>query len=154
MRKDHPSEFVDAKHRDFLERFLELSAGTGWTRYLQIDWKGKFLAGEFAWYYNGTHFAGPWCFDVAQANHSPGRVLIRHSILAALAAGLRSYDFGGGEPDANFRLPLSEDLPGLGAISAVTAGRNISSHGLHAPQGKIMLQLQVERLRCQGNVQQ
>ncbi len=105
-RKDRPSEFLDAKHQNFLERFLELATDTGWIRYLQIDWKGKFLAGEFAWYYNGTHFAGPWCFDVAQANHSPGRVLIRHSILAALAAGLRSYDFGGGEPDANFRLPL------------------------------------------------
>jgi CelD/BcsL family acetyltransferase involved in cellulose biosynthesis len=105
-RKNHPSEFVEDKHRNLLERFLELAAGTGWIRYLQIDWKGKFLAAEFAWYYNGTHFAGPWCFDVAQANHSPGRVLIRHSLLAALAAGLQRYDFGGGEPDPNYHLPL------------------------------------------------
>lgn len=105
-RKDHPSEFVEAKHRNFLERFLELAAGTGWVRYLQIDFNGKFLAGEFAWHYDGTHYAGPWCFDVALANHSPGRVLLRHSILAALAAGLKRYDFGGGEPDPNFRLPL------------------------------------------------
>ncbi len=105
-RKDRPSEFVQAKHRNMLERFLDLAADTGWVRYLQLNWEGKFLAAEFAWYYGGTHFVGPWCFDVAQANHSPGRVLIRHSILAALAAGLRRYDFGGGEPDPNFRLPL------------------------------------------------
>jgi CelD/BcsL family acetyltransferase involved in cellulose biosynthesis len=105
-RKDRPSEFTVAKHRNLLERFLELAAETGWIRYLQINWKGKFLAAEFAWHYDGVHFAGPWCFDVAQANHSPGRVLVRHSILAALSAGLRKYDFGGGPPDANFRLPL------------------------------------------------
>jgi hypothetical protein len=32
--------------------------------------------------------------------------LLRHSILAALDAGLLIYDFGGGEPDANFHLPI------------------------------------------------
>ena len=105
-RKNRESEFVDADHRKLLERFLELAAGTGWIRYLQIDWKGRFLAAEFAWYYRGTHFAAPWCFDIAQANHSPGRVLLRNSILAALDAGLHTYDFGGGQPDANFRLPF------------------------------------------------
>jgi CelD/BcsL family acetyltransferase involved in cellulose biosynthesis len=105
-RKDRPSEFADVRNRHLLERFLELAATTGWIRYLQIDWKGEFLAAEFAWYYHWTHFAAPWCFNIAHANHSPGRVLLRHSILAALDAGLRKYDFGGGQPDANFRLPI------------------------------------------------
>jgi CelD/BcsL family acetyltransferase involved in cellulose biosynthesis len=105
-RKHRPSEYVEAKSRNLIEHFLELAKGTDWIRYLQIDWNGKFLAAEFAWHYQGTHFAGPWCFDIAQANHSPGRVLLRHSVLAALEAGLRRYDFGGGLPDENFRLPL------------------------------------------------
>jgi CelD/BcsL family acetyltransferase involved in cellulose biosynthesis len=105
-RKERPSEFHQAKHRNLLERFLDLAKDTAWIRYLQINWKGRFLAAEFAWHYQSTHFAGPWCFDVAHANHSPGRVLLRHSVLAALAAGLRKYDFGGGLPDANFHLPL------------------------------------------------
>jgi CelD/BcsL family acetyltransferase involved in cellulose biosynthesis len=104
--RDRPSEFVSSENRKQLERFLELAAATDWIRYLQINWKGRFLAAEFGWHYEGTHFAGPWCFDVAQANHSPGRVLLRHSVLEALAAGLRRYDFGGGPPDPNFRLPL------------------------------------------------
>jgi CelD/BcsL family acetyltransferase involved in cellulose biosynthesis len=104
--KGLPDEFADPRRRAFLERFLELAADTGWLRFLRIEWEGRFLAAEFAWYYKGTHFSAPWCFAMAEAKHSPGHVLLRQSLLAAVAEGLHSYDLGIGDQEYKFRLPV------------------------------------------------
>jgi CelD/BcsL family acetyltransferase involved in cellulose biosynthesis len=105
-RKDKPSDLVDLQQRAFLGHCVDRCAETGWLRFLLLEWKGRFLAGEFCWHYRGTHYPAPWCFDIAQANRSPGRVLLRNSLLAALDAGLRTYDLGGGDPDHNFKIPV------------------------------------------------
>jgi CelD/BcsL family acetyltransferase involved in cellulose biosynthesis len=103
--KGIPSPFCNPKQRDFLERFLEVAAQTGWLRLLRLDWQGCPLAFEFAWYYRGTHYSAPWCFAIEHGRHCPGHVLLRQSLLAALAAGLTSYDLGGGDQEYKFRLP-------------------------------------------------
>jgi CelD/BcsL family acetyltransferase involved in cellulose biosynthesis len=103
--KDSPSSFVDPRQRAFLECFLEIAAGTGWIRFLRIDWDGRPLAFEFAWYYRGTHYSAPWCFAIDQASRSPGHVLLRQSVLAALSEGLHSYDLGLGDQEYKLRLP-------------------------------------------------
>jgi len=100
------SPFADPDQRAFLERFLELAADTGWVRFLRIVCGGRPVAAEFAWYYRGTHFSGPWCFAIDEANHSPGHVLLRQSVLKALASGLHKYDLGLGEQPYKFRLPV------------------------------------------------
>ncbi len=105
-KKGQLSPFADPKQRTFLERFLELAADTDWIRFLTIEWQGQLLASEFAWYYRGTHYSGPWCFDIKQANHSPGQVLLRQSLLSALAADLRRYDLGLGDQPYKLRLPV------------------------------------------------
>jgi CelD/BcsL family acetyltransferase involved in cellulose biosynthesis len=105
--KDLPSPFTDARHRAFLERFLEVAAETGWIRFLCITWQGHPLAFEFAWYYKGEHFSAPWCFAIEHARHSPGHVLLRQSLLAAQAAGLQRYDLGGGDQTYKFRFPAN-----------------------------------------------
>lgn len=99
------SPFTEAEQRAFLERFLELAATTNWIRFLRIDWRGKPLAFEFAWYYQGCHTSAPWCFAIEEAKHCPGHVLLRQSVLAALAAGLTRYDLGRGDQEYKFRLP-------------------------------------------------
>jgi len=104
--KGLPDEFADPRRRAFLAKFLELAADMGWLRFLRIDWAGRFLAAEFAWYYKGTHFSAPWCFTMAEAKHSPGHVLLRQSLLAAMAAGLHTYDLGIGDQEYKFRLPV------------------------------------------------
>jgi CelD/BcsL family acetyltransferase involved in cellulose biosynthesis len=104
-KKGQVSPFVDPERRAFLERFLELAAETGWIRFLVILSADRPIACEFAWYYRGTHFSGPWCFAVEESNHSPGHVLLRQSVQAALAAGLRTYDLGIGDQPYKFRLP-------------------------------------------------
>jgi CelD/BcsL family acetyltransferase involved in cellulose biosynthesis len=104
-KKGQCSPFVELKQRALLERFLEVAADTDWIRFLTVEWEGNPLASEFAWYYRGTHYSGPWCFDIKQANHSPGHVMLRQSLLSALAAGLRSYDLGLGDQEYKLRLP-------------------------------------------------
>jgi CelD/BcsL family acetyltransferase involved in cellulose biosynthesis len=104
-KKGQASPFVDPERRAFLERFLEIAADTGWIRFLVIQSAGRPIACEFAWYYRGTHYSGPWCFAVEESNHSPGHVLLRQSVQAALAAGLRNYDLGIGDQPYKFRLP-------------------------------------------------
>jgi CelD/BcsL family acetyltransferase involved in cellulose biosynthesis len=104
--KADPSPFADPRQRAFLERFLELAEGSGWVRFLRIDWRGRPLAFEFAWYYRNVHYSGPWCFAIREANRSPGHVLLRQSILAALAEGLHTYDLGGGDQEYKLRLPV------------------------------------------------
>lgn len=42
-RKDRPSEFVQAKHRNMLERFLDLAADTGWVRICSSTGRGSSL---------------------------------------------------------------------------------------------------------------
>lgn len=101
-----PSSFARPKHRALLERFLALASGTGWVRFLRLDWQEKPLAFEFAWYYDATHYSAPKCFAVELARHCPGHVLLRQSLLAALDQGLTTYDLGAGDQDYKFRLPV------------------------------------------------
>jgi CelD/BcsL family acetyltransferase involved in cellulose biosynthesis len=100
------SQFTRAAHRGFLERSLELVAELGGSRFLWLEWKGEFLAGEIDWYYRGTHYSGPWTFSLEHARFSPGQVLLRQSLLAAQTAGLHSYDLGIGPQDYKLRLPV------------------------------------------------
>lgn len=108
--KGLPSPFSDLHVRAFLERFLELAEPTGCVRFLRINWNDRPFAFEFAWYYRGTHYSAPWCFAVEYANQSPGHILLRQSILAALAEGLDRYDLGAGDQEYKFRLPARAHL--------------------------------------------
>jgi CelD/BcsL family acetyltransferase involved in cellulose biosynthesis len=104
--KTQPNPFANPRLRAFLQRFVAVAAGRGWVRFLRIDWCGRPLAFEFAWYYHNVHYSGPWCFAIEEANRSPGHVLLRQSILAALAEGLATYDLGGGDQEYKLRLPV------------------------------------------------
>jgi CelD/BcsL family acetyltransferase involved in cellulose biosynthesis len=107
--KPDASPLVQPQQRAILERFLRLAQGTGWVRFLRIEWQGRPLAFEFAWYFHGAHYSGPWCFAIEHARRSPGQVLLRQSVLAALAAGLHTYDLGLGDQEYKLRLPASLD---------------------------------------------
>jgi CelD/BcsL family acetyltransferase involved in cellulose biosynthesis len=104
-KKNQPSPFSNPLQRAFIERFLEVAVEMDWIRFLAIESEGSPLAFEFAWHYRGTHYSGPWCFAVDQANHSPGHVLLRQSLLSAIEAGLNTYDLGIGDQDYKLRLP-------------------------------------------------
>lgn len=103
--KQIESPYAQVPQRAFLERLLEAGEAGGWLRFLRLDLDGRPVAFEFAWHYRGIHYSAPWCFAIEEARHSPGHVLLRQSLLAALDAGLRTYDLGIGDQDYKFRLP-------------------------------------------------
>ncbi len=104
--KQIESELATPPQRAFLTRVLEAMAKEGFARMLRLEWEGQFLAAEFAFYYRGTHFSAPWCYNIAFAKRCPGHVLLRQSVLAAVAAGLHTYDLGLGDQEYKFRLPV------------------------------------------------
>jgi CelD/BcsL family acetyltransferase involved in cellulose biosynthesis len=106
VKDDYRSPFESPAQQKFLERLVDVAAKAGWLRFLRLEWRGRPLAMAFAWYYRGTHFSGPWCFDIAHGRHCPGHVLMRHSLLAALDEGLSVYDLRGGDDPFKSRLPL------------------------------------------------
>jgi CelD/BcsL family acetyltransferase involved in cellulose biosynthesis len=103
--KQIDSPYEQAGQRAFLERLLDAGEAGGWLRFLRLDLDGRPVAFEFAWHYGGVHYSAPWCFAIEEARHSPGHVLLRQSLLAAVDAGLTTYDLGIGDQDYKFRLP-------------------------------------------------
>lgn len=99
------SDFERADARRFLERWIETSAARGWLHALRLEWRGRLLGMEFSWRHDGVQHCGPWIFPPDLARRSPGQVLLRHSVLDALEAGVRAYDQGLGDQEYKFRLP-------------------------------------------------
>lgn len=99
------SQFTHPGQRAFLEKFLESVADLGWNRLLWLEWNGELLGATMDWYYHGAHFSGPWCFALAHAKFSPGQVLLRQMVQAALDAGLHTLDLGTGDQAYKLRLP-------------------------------------------------
>lgn len=95
----YPSLFLDADQRRFYERLTEIAAATGWLRFTRLDWDGQPIAFHFGSCYRGSYLWYKPSFDIALARRSPGEVLLRHLLLAALDEGAHTFDFGlGDEP--------------------------------------------------------
>ena len=103
--RDEASQFTQPAQRAFLEKFLESVADFGWNRFLWLEWNGEILGATMDWHYRGTHFSGPWCFSPEHEKFSPGQVLLRQMVMAALEAGLHTLDLGTGDQAYKLRLP-------------------------------------------------
>jgi len=103
--KDIESGFLRPQSRTFLERWLAVSADAGWLRMLRLEWNGRTLGMDLNWHFGTTQHSGQWVFDVEYFSHSPGQILLRHSVLLALESGMQTYDLGLGDQAYKFRLP-------------------------------------------------
>lgn len=99
------SIYATAEAREFLERWIEVSAANDWLRALRVEWEGRTLGMEFAWEYDRRQFCKLWTFSLADARRSPGQILLRNSVLQALDRGVTEYDQGLGDQDYKYRLP-------------------------------------------------
>jgi CelD/BcsL family acetyltransferase involved in cellulose biosynthesis len=96
---DRHLNFLDPARRGFFERLTRAAAPAGWLRFSRLEWDGRPIAFEFGYGYRGTYFGGPSSFAADLARHSPGQVLLRHLLLAAIGEGLTGYDLGiGAQP--------------------------------------------------------
>src|SRR6266404_2942452 len=94
-----PSAFLDPRRRDFCETLTRIAAHTGWLRFTRVDWEGRAIAFHFGFCYRGSYFWYKPTFAIDLARRSPGEVLLRQLLLAAIAEGATCFDFGlGDEP--------------------------------------------------------
>lgn len=103
--KEIDSPYLQADVRGFLTRWIEVSAACGWLRVVRLAWNGRTLGIDLNWHHRSRQHSGQWVFDIEHFRRSPGQILLRHSVLMALDAGMHTYDLGLGDQAYKFRLP-------------------------------------------------
>jgi CelD/BcsL family acetyltransferase involved in cellulose biosynthesis len=91
-----PSRFVDEGPRELVREFTRQAADTGWLRFCRIDWRGRPVAFHYGYCLRGRTFWGMPSFDPEVASMSPGQLMLRQLLLAAIEEGARVFDFGTG----------------------------------------------------------
>jgi CelD/BcsL family acetyltransferase involved in cellulose biosynthesis len=112
---DSPSQFLDEKWRVFFQRWAVSAANRGWLRFTRLEWQGRSIAFHFGVCYRGNYIWYKPCFAVDLARHSPGEVLLRQTLLAAIEEGAKSFDFGTGDDVYKTRFATdTREMRGLG----------------------------------------
>jgi CelD/BcsL family acetyltransferase involved in cellulose biosynthesis len=95
----YPSLFLDCRQRRFYGHLVEGGTGAGWLRFTCVTWDGRPMAFHLGSCYRGRYVYYKPSFDIALARLSPGQVLLRQVLLAAIEEGAHTFDFGlGDEP--------------------------------------------------------
>lgn len=95
----YPSLFLDPNWRRFYKRLTVAMTDRDWVRFTRIDWNDQPIAFHFGFLYREEMLWYKPSFDIQLAKRSPGEVLLRQLILAAMNEGARLFDFGlGDEP--------------------------------------------------------
>jgi CelD/BcsL family acetyltransferase involved in cellulose biosynthesis len=106
-----PSLFTDPAQREYYRRQTRVVGPLGWLRFTRIDWNGRPIAFHYGLCYRGRYLFGIPTFAIDLARRSPGEVLLRQLLLAAIEEGARCFDFGiGGEA---YKDRFATDVPRL-----------------------------------------
>lgn len=100
--------FDDAGNRGFVERLTGLAAAAGWLRFTKVLGDGRPIAFHFGFCYRGRYSWWRPCFDIQLAHHSPGEVLLRQLLLAAIDEDVKLFDFGIG--DMAYKLRFATEI--------------------------------------------
>jgi CelD/BcsL family acetyltransferase involved in cellulose biosynthesis len=103
-----PSLFLELRQRDYYHDVVTTIGPKGWLRFTRIDWNGRAIAFHFGLSYRGRYLFGIPSFDIALSQHSPGEVLLRQLLLAAIEEKANSFDFGIGDEAYKYRFATSE----------------------------------------------
>jgi CelD/BcsL family acetyltransferase involved in cellulose biosynthesis len=98
-----PSFFVDPAMRNWYERLTRLAADTGWLRFTRLDWEGHPIAFHHGFCYRGRYHWDTPSFAIDLARRSPGEVLLRQLLLAAIQEGASAFDLGPGTHEYKLR---------------------------------------------------
>ena len=106
-----PSRFSDPTEREHFRVATSSLAVTGSLRFTRIDWDGRPIAFHLGSNFFGWYYWGLPSFDPQLSKRSPGEVLLRQLLLAAVDEGAHTFDFGlGGEA---FKLRFANDIPAV-----------------------------------------
>jgi CelD/BcsL family acetyltransferase involved in cellulose biosynthesis len=93
----HPSLFLNPGQRAFYRRLCEVAGPAAWLRFTRVDWEGRPAAFHFGFCHRGNYLWYKPSFAVEFARRSPGEVLLRQLLLAAVREGAHTFDFGIGD---------------------------------------------------------
>jgi CelD/BcsL family acetyltransferase involved in cellulose biosynthesis len=93
----HPSLFLQPQQRAFYRRLCEVAGTAGWLRFTRIDWDGRPVAFHFGFCREGCFLWYKPSFAIELARRSPGEMLLRQLLLAAVEEGAHTFDFGLGD---------------------------------------------------------
>lgn len=116
----YPSLFTDPSQRRFYEKLTQAAADAGWLRFTRVEWDGRQIAFHFGFSYQGGYMWYKPTFDIELARRSPGEVLIRQLLLAAIDEGAHTFDFGLGDEAFKGRF--------------ATTVNHVRTWGLYAPE--------------------
>ena len=97
------SLFVEKRQREYYRELTREAAAQGWLRFTRVLWNGQAIAYHFGLSYRGRYLWGIPSFDIRLSRHSPGEVLLRQVLLAAIAEGATHFDFGPGDESYKHR---------------------------------------------------
>ena len=113
----NPSRFTYDKARRLVERLTRIAGETGWLRFTRIDWNGRAIAFHYGFCYRGRYTCGTPSFAADLAHRSPGEVLLRQLLLAAIDEQARVFDFRTGDQPFSSGLPPKSFLSHMGTLS-------------------------------------
>ena len=96
---DSPSYFLQKKWREFFQRWAVSAAARGWLRFTRLEWRGRSIAFHLGVCYRGNYIWYKPCFAIDLSRFSPGEVLLRQTLLAAIEEGADTFDFGTGDDE-------------------------------------------------------
>ena len=95
----HPSLFESADQQAYYRSITTRIGPRNWLRFTRIVWNDQPAAFHFGLCHEGRFLWGIPSFDIQLAHLSPGEVLLRQTLLAAIEEGAALFDFGvGAEP--------------------------------------------------------
>jgi CelD/BcsL family acetyltransferase involved in cellulose biosynthesis len=115
-----PSLFTEERFRDFFRRWTEAAGARGWLRFTRLDWGGRAIAFHFGFRYGGRYIWYKPSFEIEEQRHSPGEVLLRQTLLAAIAEGAELFDFGTG--DDSYKMRFADYVDSVGAVNISLPG--------------------------------
>jgi CelD/BcsL family acetyltransferase involved in cellulose biosynthesis len=113
-----PSLVLHEKHRQFYQPVVQEASDTGWLRFAQLRWQDRTIASHFGFCYGGNYSYYKPAFAVDLTRYSPGQVLLRRLILAALDEHASTFDFGIGDEPYKQRFATSTPVVKTGALFA------------------------------------
>lgn len=97
------SRFLDSAQRTYYRRLTEEISHTGWLRFTRVNWNGTPIAFHYGFCYRGRYLYSIPSYAIEFSKHSPGMVLLRQVLLAAIAEGAATFDFGIGDEPYKYR---------------------------------------------------
>ena len=126
----------DERARAFHADFAAASLDRDWLRLWSLDVDGEAVAVWYGWHIGGRYLYYQAGFDPAWSRHSPGLLLLAHTIRSAIEEGASEYDMLLGDEPYKSRL-----------ASSTRAGRTVVvTRSLHPSRALVTVDVGIRRL--------